>query len=80
VWIHVELSMIGTCGRFDGEGNLGNEVTCRRSDDAATNNTLGCLIEDQLGKPLTSAERQGAAAGTGRRLSVRNAGRLRLVR
>ena len=45
-----DIRGIGT--HLNRHANLGNEITCARSDDGATENAIGFRIEEKLGKAL----------------------------
>src|SRR5512133_4406917 len=48
---------------LNGKGNFRNEVTSRRTNNAATDHSFSGLIEDQLGESFTAAEGQRTTTG-----------------
>src|SRR6187455_2537252 len=79
--MHGERDIGRMRAHLNGECGFGNEVTSRRTDDAAADHTFRGLVEDQLGKPFTAAQGQRTATGGPREraFSVPDTRSLRLV-
>ena len=57
-----ETDVGGIGAHFDRERGLGDQIACRRPNDAAADNPLVFLVEQDLGDAFIPAKRQRASA------------------